>query len=148
MTKPKYRQKWCYIFVDFSLTPTSVLKLTISSESQWNIDSNDILSTRKYSQLVTHKSNTFITNNTWFCPLRYNLARVPACCCDEAKTSSEMVLHFCTFLLNPTLWYWTWLCHQKANKSTFPTICCPYGNILNFSRMSRIHTIRHSTHSN
>jgi len=26
--------------------------------------------------------------------------RVTTCCCDEAKTS-EMVLHFCTFLLNP-----------------------------------------------
>ena len=27
---------------------------------------------------------------------------------------------------------------QKANKTTFPTIHCPYGNILNFSRTSRI----------
>jgi len=36
---------------------------------------------------------------------------------------------------------WTWLYHQKANKTTFPTIYCPYGDILNFSRMSRIQYI-------
>jgi len=27
---------------------------------------------------------------------------------------------------------WTWLYHQKANKTTFPTISCPYVNIVNF----------------
>jgi len=29
-------------------------------ESQWNVDSNDILCVRKYSQLFMHKSNTFL----------------------------------------------------------------------------------------
>jgi len=50
----------CYIFVLFSSTPISILNLTISSESQWNIDSNDILSVRKYCQLFTNESNTFL----------------------------------------------------------------------------------------
>ena len=36
------------------------MNLTISLESQWNIDSNDILSVRKYYQLFTHESNTFL----------------------------------------------------------------------------------------
>ena len=52
VTKPKH-QKQCYIFVHFYLTPTSILNLTIPSESQWNIDYNDILSIWKYSQLFT-----------------------------------------------------------------------------------------------
>ena len=39
---------------------TSILNLTISSESQRNLDSNDILSVRKYCQLFTHESNTFL----------------------------------------------------------------------------------------
>jgi len=43
----KIYRKWCYIFVQFSSTPTSILNLTISSESKWNIDSNDILSVWK-----------------------------------------------------------------------------------------------------
>jgi len=64
---PKHR-KWCYIFVHFSSTPTSILNLTISSESQWNIDSNDVLSIRKYSQLFTQKSNAMhhsVHSNQW-----------------------------------------------------------------------------------
>ena len=32
----------------------------LSVESQWNVDSNDILSVRKYSQLFMHESNTFL----------------------------------------------------------------------------------------
>jgi len=34
--------------------------LTVSSESQWNVDSNDILSIWKYCQLFMHTSNTFL----------------------------------------------------------------------------------------
>jgi len=34
---------------------------------------------------------------------------------------------------------WTWLYRKKANKTTFPTIHCPYGNIPNFSHTSWIH---------
>jgi len=45
------------IFVHFSSTPTSILNLTTSSESQYNDVSNDILSVRKYFQLFTHESN-------------------------------------------------------------------------------------------
>jgi len=48
------------IFVHFSSTPTSILNLTMSSESQENDVSNDILSVRKYSQLFTHESNIFL----------------------------------------------------------------------------------------
>jgi len=43
------------IFVHFSSTPTSILNLTISSESQYNDVSNDIPSIWKYSQLFTHE---------------------------------------------------------------------------------------------
>jgi len=48
------------IFVHFSSTPTLILNLTISSESQYNVVSNDILSERKYSQLFMHVSNIFL----------------------------------------------------------------------------------------
>jgi len=48
------------IFVHFSSTPTSILNLTISSESQYNDVSSDISSVWKYSQLFTHESNTFL----------------------------------------------------------------------------------------
>jgi len=40
---------------------------------------------------------------------------------------------------------WTWLYHQKANKTTFPTISCPCGNIVNFSHTSRIHLSANNT---
>jgi len=39
----------------------------------------------------------------------------------------------------PLLRSWIWLYHQKANETYIPTIYCPYGNILHFSRTSRIH---------
>jgi len=48
------------IFVHFFSTPISILNLTMSSESQENDVSNDILSKRKYFQLFTHESNTFL----------------------------------------------------------------------------------------
>ena len=40
---------------------------------------------------------------------------------------------------------WTWLYHQKGNKTTFPTISCPYGSIVNFSYTSRIHFSANNT---
>jgi len=43
-----------------------------------------------------------------------------------------------TFLYTP-LRSWTWLYRQKANKTTFPIISCPYRNNVNFSHTSRIH---------
>jgi len=55
-----------------------------------------------------------------------------------AKTS-ETVLHFCYISPQPLLRSWTWLYRQKANKTTFPTMYCPYGSILNFSCTSWIH---------
>jgi len=48
------------IFVHFFSTPISILNLTTSSESQENGVSNDILFERKYSQLFTYESNTFL----------------------------------------------------------------------------------------
>jgi len=48
------------IFVHCLSTPISILNLTMSPESQENEVSNDILSKRKYSQLFTHESNTFL----------------------------------------------------------------------------------------
>jgi len=44
------------IFVHFFSTPILILNLTMSSESQENDISNDILSRRKYSQFFTHES--------------------------------------------------------------------------------------------
>ena len=50
----------CYILAIFSQTPISTSNLTVFSESQWNVVSNDVLSVRKYYQLFTHESNTFL----------------------------------------------------------------------------------------
>jgi len=51
---------------------------------------------------------------------------------------------FVHFSLTP-LRSWTWLNRQKANKMTFPTISCLYGNIVNFSQTSRIHFSANNT---
>ena len=53
----------CYISANFSQTPTLTLNW-LSWESQWNVDSNDILCIWKYCQLFVHKSNTFLLMNT------------------------------------------------------------------------------------
>ena len=53
------------IFVHFFSTPISILNLAMSSEGQENDVSNDILSERKYSQLFTHESNTFLLNQLY-----------------------------------------------------------------------------------
>jgi len=41
-------------------------------ESQWNVDSNDIMSVRKYCQLFAYESNRlhFCAKNTLFCPFK------------------------------------------------------------------------------
>ena len=73
--------------------------------------------------------NTVMTNEwslCWPMPWRH---RCTACCGNAGK---------------PPLRSWTWLYDQKANKTTFPTVYCPYGNSVNFSRR----TIRHSAYSN
>jgi len=62
----------CYIFVHFSPTHTLTLNVTKSSESQWNIHSNDILSTLKYCQLFTHKSNIFLGKQYVIPPIETN----------------------------------------------------------------------------
>ena len=53
----------CYIFANFSQIPTSISHLTVSSESQWNVDSNDMLCVWKYYQPFTYQSNTFLCQN-------------------------------------------------------------------------------------
>jgi len=62
-------QLLAYIFANCSQTPASTSNLSTFSESQWNVDSNDTLSVRKYYQLFTHKSNTFLLQNTSLQPL-------------------------------------------------------------------------------
>jgi len=49
-----------FLYIFPQSPPRSWTNLTVSSESQWNIDANDLLSVRKYSQLFTHESNTFL----------------------------------------------------------------------------------------
>jgi len=49
-------------FLHITYKPTSTLNLSKSPESQWNLDSNNTLSVRKYSQLFTHQSNRFLLN--------------------------------------------------------------------------------------
>jgi len=56
-------------FANCSQTPASTSNLSTSSESQWNIDSNGVLSVRKYYQLFLHESNTFLLQNTPLKPL-------------------------------------------------------------------------------
>jgi len=62
----------CYIFANCSQTPASTSNLTSSLESQWNIDSNDILSLRKYCQLFTHELNTFLGEQYIILPIQMN----------------------------------------------------------------------------
>ena len=59
----------CYIFANCSQILASTSNLSSSLGSQWNVDSNDILSIWKYYQLFTHESNTFLLQNTSLKPL-------------------------------------------------------------------------------
>jgi len=68
-----------YIFVNFTQTPTSTSNLSTSLESQWNIESKDILSVRKlgkYCQLFTHESNTFLDDQYVIPPIQTNGAQM------------------------------------------------------------------------
>jgi len=58
----------CYVFANCSQTPASTSNMSTSSESQWNVDSSDVLCVRKY-QLFTHESNTFLLQNMPLKPL-------------------------------------------------------------------------------
>jgi len=108
------------IFVHFSLTPTSILKLTISPESRHNDVSNDISSVWKYSQLFTHELNTFLAKIRHSAYYVITSPRVTACCCE--RRSQNIRWTWCTFLyISPQtpFPFWTWLCHEKAKKTTF-----------------------------
>jgi len=53
---------FCYVFVyKFLLNLTSILNLTISSQSQSYTEFNDIFCVGKYCQLFTHESNAFLS---------------------------------------------------------------------------------------
>jgi len=66
----------CYIFANISQTPTLILNLTIPSESQWNVDSNDILSIHKYCQFFMYESNTFLWEKYAILPIQTNGAQM------------------------------------------------------------------------
>jgi len=97
----------CYIFVHFPSTPNSNLNLTISLESQWNIDSNYILSVRKYCQLFTHESNTFLDEQYVIPPLQTNGAQMPKNTRNDARNSpfpcsTWTLIHQCLGWAHPT----------------------------------------------
>ena len=57
---------------NISQTATSILNLTISLDSQWKVDSNRILSVRKYCQFFTYESNTFLCKKYVILPIQTN----------------------------------------------------------------------------
>jgi len=68
----------------------------------------------------------------------------PMVCCRRSILHVSTV----TFLYispKPPLWSWTWLYHQKANKTTFPTMSCPYRNTVKFWHTSQIHFLTNNT---
>ena len=65
-------------------------------------------------------------------------------CCGKF-ISRDISVPFLYISPKPALRSWTWLYRQKANKTTFPTISCPYRNSVNFSHTSRIHFSTNST---
>ena len=58
---------------------------------------------------------------------------------DACLALRDITVTFLYISPQPLLLSWTWLYHQKANRMTFPTIYCPYENILNFKSTSLIH---------
>jgi len=64
--------KWVLHFCKFHANPTSISNLTVSSESQWNMDYNDILSVHKYCQLFMYESNTFLCEKHVILPIQTN----------------------------------------------------------------------------
>jgi len=67
----------CFIFANFSQIPTSTSNLSVSLESQWNVDSNDTLCVRKYCQLFTYELDTFLCKNTSLKPMGANSRKPP-----------------------------------------------------------------------
>jgi len=121
------------IFVHFSSTATSILNLTILSESQYNNVSDDISSVWKHSQIFTHESNTFLAKIRYSACYVITSPRITACCCE--RRSQNIGRTWCTFLYiypQTPFRFWTWLCYQKAKKTTFPVIYCLYGKFLTF----------------
>jgi len=107
------------IYVHFSSTPTSILNLAISSESQhihWRfqryIVHMEILST-------FHAQVEYISGeNTLFRLLRYNLALRISLLLWVTKPNIGQT--WCTFLYissQPPFRFWTWICRQKAKKT-------------------------------
>jgi len=81
--------------------------------------------------------NTIMTKEwslCWPIPWRH---RCTACC--GKSILRDISVTFLYISPKPLLQSWTWLYLQKANKTTFSTISCSYGNIVNFSHTSRIH---------
>jgi len=71
---------------------------------------------------------------------RYTSSRVTACCCEWRSQNIGNGVRPTFLYISPQLPLrsWNWLITRKPLKQ-IPTIYCLYGNILNFSRTSRIH---------
>jgi len=77
-----------------------------------------------------------ISTNEWsFCGVVCSRRLLGEC----ASILRDITVKFLYISPKPPLRSWTWLYHQKANKTTFPTISCLYKNIVNFSHTSRVH---------
>ena len=74
--------------VTFLLYPDLDFELTISSESQWYIDFKTIYCPyRNYCQLLTHKSNTFLSNQYVISPIQTNADAMPKNARSHARNS-------------------------------------------------------------
>jgi len=81
----------------FDLEPDYIFRKPIKQHFQWYIVHTEIFST-------FHAQVEYISDqNTWFRPLLYNLALRTSLLlrATTPKHRMDMVLHFCTFLLNP-----------------------------------------------
>jgi len=82
----------------------------LSSESQWNIDFNDILSARKDCQLFTHESNTFLGEQYVIPSIQTNgganarnharNSPFPSITCNSHCSSMDIILFLATSLLS------------------------------------------------
>jgi len=88
----------------------------MSSESQYNDVSNDISSVWKYSQLFTHKSNTFLAKIRYSAYYVITSPRVTACCCERRSQNIgwAQCIFFVHFSSTPIFRFWTW---QESNVS-------------------------------
>jgi len=64
-------------FANCSQKPASTSNLSKSPESQWNVDSNNVLSIWKYYQFFTHESNTFLCEKYVILPILTNGVQMP-----------------------------------------------------------------------